>query len=343
MPPPWTSRPRMVVLKVEAGIVKVTTLLSMSTVRRDLSWRPRSWISCGSVGLVEDPVSVCIFCWSPAAMSNEHVLSRPVRKRLLGLNDETPIEWTDGSSQLWAGPNEAASVDTLVVSAVCEPCNNRWMQELDEQASKVLYRWANNPNDRLGRHQFEVVLRWLTKLLWVVRVGEDWTSGAWIRGERSEPEFIPVSLIEDGRRIQQRMPDDDFALRRFVGVARAPRESTSLISIPPVTAEGIRPTQKARRVNAALIVTLRNVELRLWIVATGLDDRWDIRWPKGVTALKPQSRFRGLSTVRAGDLSAPGLSFLDVGPVPNVELMFDDAFRAARQVLQSSDVSGEER
>lgn len=278
----------------------------------------------------------CIFCWSPGPLTREHVVSKPVGKQLIGIGGDTGLTWKDGSPQLWAGQTTANQVDELTVRAVCAECNSTWMQQLDSRFSKALLKWTRNPSERLGREHFQVVQRYLTKLLWVTRVGEDWTTGAWLRGERREPEFIPLSLVQDGREIKNPPTiESGLALRAFVGAARVSSGTTELIDVPPILADGITPTQKVGRVNVGLILTLREVELRLWIVLSGLDSRWQIRWPRGVGTLSSQSRYRRLPTVRQGNLDAPLLKHPSSSPIPDVEAAFATAFATAQAILRA--------
>lgn len=280
----------------------------------------------------------CIFCWSPGPLTREHVISKPVGQQLIGLSGNSGLTWKDGSPQLWAGQTTASQIDDLTVRAVCADCNSTWMQQLDSRFAKALIKWTRNPGERLGRDHFQVVQRYLTKLLWVTRVGEDWTTGAWLRGERREPEFIPLSLVQDGRAIKDPTTiDSGLALQSFVGAARVASGTTELIDVPPIPAAGIEPTQKVGRVNAGLILTLRKVELRLWIVLSGLDSRWQIRWPRGVGSLSSQSRYRRLATVRHSHLHAPTLEHRRPPPVPDVEAMFTRALEAAQASLQARD------
>jgi hypothetical protein len=176
----------------------------------------------------------------------------------------------------------------------------------------------------------------LTKILWVIRVGEDWTSGAWLRGERREPEFIPLSLIQDGKAIREpRSIEAGLSLRTFVGAARVAQSSFDLFDIPPIPADGIAPTQKVRRLNAGLILTFRAVRLRLWIVLSGLDNRWDITWPRGVSTLSEQSKYRSLSTVANAELSAPTLRYCGPKPIPDVEGVFTQALALASESFRA--------
>lgn len=131
------------------------------------------------------------------------MFSKPVKKRLLAVPDDIELTWKDGSSELWAGETGAPTIDRLVITAVCQPCNNEWMQKLDNQVAGDLTRWGEGRSVRLGKDAFNALTRYLTKLVWVIRVGEDWTSGAWLRGEQREPEFIPISLIKDGKAIRE--------------------------------------------------------------------------------------------------------------------------------------------
>lgn len=250
-----------------------------------------------------------------------------MRNHLIGVPSDVEITWKEGSEELLAGKPTAKRLNTLTIHAVCRPCNNEWMQRLDNQVAKALLRWSERGSERLGRDHFHALRRYLTKTLWVIRVGEDWTSGAWIRGDRREPEFIPLSLIQDGKTIREpRSIEADLSLRTFLGAARVAQSSSDLFDIPPIPAEGITPTQKVRRLNAGLIVTFRAVGLRLWIVLSGLDQRWDVEWPRGVSTLSGQSKYGSLSNIASAELSAPTLRYRGPKPIPDVEGMFSRAF-----------------
>lgn len=286
----------------------------------------------------EETDTRCIFCWSAGSVTGEHVFSKPIKKRLLAVPDDVELTWKDGSAELWAGETGAPTIDRLVIRAVCQPCNNEWMQRLDKQVAGDLTRWSERRSVRLGKDAFDALTRYLTKLLWVIRVGENWTTGAWIRGELPEPEFIPLSLIQDGKAIRElKSIDTALGLRVFIGAALFSGQPSDLIDIPPIPADGIRETQKVRRVNAGMILTFRAIGLRLWIVMSGLDERWRIRWPRGVTALSSQSRYNRLSTVSNDELTAPSLIFSGSGPVPDVETMFNTAFDLARSYLEAKE------
>ena len=275
--------------------------------------------------MATNPETRCIFCWSSDNLTREHVFSGPVR-RLIGAKDDADITWDqDGSAQLWAGPTTAERITDLTVTAVCRECNNHWMGQLDGRFARSVRWWAQHPNARLGKDLFHVVRRYLTKLLWVVRVGEDWSTNEWLKGIRREPEFITLSIIQDAQIIRDpRTIDEQPAMQTFVGAARVADSATSLLYIPPITADGILPTQKIRRINAGIVLTLRAIELRLWCVLSPLDERWNARWPPGVTAMSPHTRFSRLSTVAADQNDGPHLSYRGTGPVPDVAAFFDE-------------------
>lgn len=279
----------------------------------------------------------CIFCWRPGSVTDEHVFSKPVRERLLAVPDDVELSWKDGSSELWAGETGAPTIGRLAIRAVCQPCNNEWMQKLDKRVAGDLTRWTERRSVRLGKDAIDALTRYLTKVLWVIRVGEDWTSGAWLRGERREPEFIPLSLIQDGKAIRElKSIDAALGLRVFIGADRFSGGTSDLIDIPPIPADGIKETQKVRRVNAGMILTLRGVELRLWIVLSGLNERWQIQWPRGVTRLSSQSRYDRLATVSRDQLGTPSLVYRGPASAPDVETMFATALDQAMTSIEAN-------
>jgi hypothetical protein len=97
-----------------------------------------------------EPLIRCVFCWEEVPPTDEHVISNPIRTKLVGFPADAGLTWEDGSPELWAGRTDARTLDSLVVKAVCEECNNRWMQELDHQLAGVITHWAKRGDIRLG-------------------------------------------------------------------------------------------------------------------------------------------------------------------------------------------------
>lgn len=280
----------------------------------------------------------CIFCGATGALTDEHVLSKPLRS-LLGIQLDTPIEWNSGSPRLMAGgfAGQAANPQAVTIRCVCRACNNEWMSTLDSTFAGSIRWWANHPTSRLGDQRLRVIRRYLAKLLWVVRLGEDWATSAWIFGQGPEPEFIPLSIIQDGLAIRSVRPYrmEDLQLGLHIAAARVSPATTQLLHSPPVAVQGLQPTNKLRRINAALVLTLRRVGLRLWAVASSLDANWHAHWPSAVTSLTPSTQYRHLRQATLDLVGEPTLGYHGPPPPPNLEALYTSAFQLARQTLHA--------
>lgn len=275
----------------------------------------------------------CIFCGVHGALTPEHVFSASIRKQLMGIPPEAKLSWNAGSPGLWAGASHVSSLDELSIRAVCARCNNEWMQDLDQRFTGSLRWWSQNPKSRLGVHRLAVIRQFMLKVLWVVCVGENWTDLGWIEGRGPEPEFIPLTLTHDGPAITG--PGGEFRSLVTIGGARVHGQSTQLIHIVPVGAEGAAPTDKVARVNAAVCVTFRVVRVRLWCVASNLTSDWRARLPGGVQELDDQSRAGRLSEVSDTTFGPVNLVFGGPTPAPDLNEIFRQATERARVLLQA--------
>jgi hypothetical protein len=122
-----------------------------------------------------------------------------------------------------------------------------------------------------------------------------------------------------------------------VGAARVSDSTTALLHVPPITADGIRPTDKVRRVNAGIILTLRAVNLRLWIVVSYLIGQWAIRWPAGVATLSAHSQYQSLATVGDSMLDAPHLDYRGPGEVPDMGAVYESLFNAIARAARADE------
>ena len=281
------------------------------------------------------PSGICIFCGEHTTLTREHVFSEPILGKLIGVNGDVGLSWTDdGSRELWAGAVGGKTPHDLTIDCVCSGCNNEWLSRLDGQFVGDVKWWAENPAARLGSPRLDVITRYLLKLLFVVAVGERMAQPHWIVGEGPEPEFIPLTMRADGQAVLAHCLDD-LKLNVHIGVCAVPKQTLDLITLIPVSADFIPETSKVSRTNSGLAVTFRRVGLRFYCLATWLSiERWTPRWPPKVQTLRMKTRSGRLpmnSTLDAGSLI---LRHSARGPTPEpvrfIEAILDDAQRQLR-------------
>ena len=217
------------------------------------------------------PSGICIFCGEHTTLTREHVFSEPILGKLIGVNGDVGLSWTDdGSRELWAGAVGGKTPHDLTIDCVCSGCNNEWMSRLDGQFAGDVKWWAENPAARLGSPRLDVITRYLLKLLFVVAVGERMAQPHWIVGEGPEPEFIPLTMRADGQAVLAHCLDD-LKLNVHIGVCAVPKQTLDLITLIPVSADFIPETSKVSRTNSGLAVTFRRVGLDTEMAAEGPD------------------------------------------------------------------------
>ncbi len=291
---------------------------------------------------MNESVERCIFCGATGAhndlLTDEHVLSKPVLA-LMDVDLATGISHVGGLER-FAGPTSAETFGALSVRCVCAVCNNEWMSDLDSRFAKDVRWWANHGGAKLGDDRLRTIRRYMAKLLWVGAIGENWTTAAWIKGERPEPEFIPLGFMEDGQRLTSRRVEALERLngRMMLGATRIPPSVSLGLAIPGVSVEGVNPTMKILRLNAAVTLNLRRIGLQLHIVSSGIPRPWDVRWPRQVAKLHRRTRYNHLpqmSTHRADDLDAPGphLHYTGPGRAPDIVAIVEKAMEDAAAIL----------
>lgn len=109
----------------------------------------------------------CVFCGG-SANSREHVIAQRLYKRAKA--DEISIQVGITKENQGTQTRPPHSLDSLKVRMVCKPCNNIWMNNLEEWFENNLGvliepSWPSNAEDQIQKikHENTVLVRWLLK------------------------------------------------------------------------------------------------------------------------------------------------------------------------------------
>jgi hypothetical protein len=227
----------------------------------------------------------CPFCLSDTKNSKEHLLSRPICAAV-GINRSTTLVASlDGrTSQI----GHAGSLDHRSIRLPCSACNSGWMSDLERDAARTIRRWLSKPDQRLTNAGVVHVTRWLVKTAIVLSFADNDARRFFDHPtDAAIPDIRSAQHIADGR-----VPE--FAV---AGAART-NNSTYLWGVGNPTVKPSGPDRiSCRAVNVA---GLNLGPLQLW-VAIPIVPPDKLHLPRGVVALHPQLRSRGLRT-RSGNL-----------------------------------------
>ncbi|WP_329405457.1 hypothetical protein OG563_26715 [Nocardia vinacea] len=117
----------------------------------------------------------CLFCQTTDNSSREHVLRKEMGN-LLGLRKGwTHTRWqslpdADGMQESsWQLQN---SMYDWQVKTVCNPCNNGWMNEIDQAVESILFDLAEGRTVQITAEQAERLIAWAAKTVAVYASGE---------------------------------------------------------------------------------------------------------------------------------------------------------------------------
>jgi hypothetical protein len=109
------------------------------------------------VRLPAEMQGACVMCGGPGPLTDEHVISRTVRKQLPLL---TPVV------QTFAGISQRPTnvLHAVVADCLCGPCNNEWMSRLETDFVRIMGSHLANPRIvMLNPSQQERVATWTIK------------------------------------------------------------------------------------------------------------------------------------------------------------------------------------
>jgi hypothetical protein len=233
----------------------------------------------------------CIFCGEEQSLTAEH----PMSKRVLDLAgfglDDVSLVVDIAIDELTVDDVACRmkSVREQFVTCVCAPCNNGWMQALDHSFAGTIQRWMESKSDRLGHTGFEVVARYLMKVLWIHALGEPWTGDLIVDGEFTSPVILNPRFGISTKRGDVA----DYADVIDLGVARIPQDSIFTHAVFTPRLIGHAPRSGLRRFSAGVVVGLPKLGLQLWLVHR-MTASMSTSWPTGVESLSSKMRSRDL-------------------------------------------------
>lgn len=169
----------------------------------------------------------CIFCGGKPT-TVEHVLSRQLIATLMPKSQNFTTHWMrlddDGETERRVFESRAGKGDagSHPVKCVCGPCNNGWMQELDERLKPALPGLAAPERGTISRDGCRLFATWATKI--ALLIDEIWPPGLdpeikrWFGREQIPPATWTywVALIDETMEASQ---------LRAVTLTRGPSES----------------------------------------------------------------------------------------------------------------------
>jgi hypothetical protein len=234
--------------------------------------------------------AACLFCFSTGnlpKLSREHLLSRPVAKAF-GIDRTASFLRFDPDN----GDHQVGTIDGLGQRVVCEPCNNGWMNRL-EDAMANLAPWLANGDEALGEVRTLGVRSWALKthLILCYLAGNARNVG------ENEQEYAVLPNFTLARQLYE--SDVEAISGLAVGLARVRGNGSFGYAFGNPTVVPVGPNYTARTAAVASIITVGG--LQVWI-ATSLRPA-DVRAP--AVAVSPELLARDLPTrVVLGDLDA---------------------------------------
>jgi hypothetical protein len=102
---------------------------------------------------------LCLFCPSRQGLTDEHIISRTVKKNMPAITFVTPLR---GGGVVGKG---ATSLNLVLEDAVCQRCNTGWMSQLENRFVQVFKKQLSHPlPKRLDPSHQERVSRWAIKV-----------------------------------------------------------------------------------------------------------------------------------------------------------------------------------
>jgi hypothetical protein len=232
----------------------------------------------------------CLFCFSNGnvpKLSREHLLSRPVAKAF-GIDRTSSFLRLDADT----GDHQIGTVDGLGQRVVCEPCNNGWMNRL-EDAMATLAPWLGDGAELLGETRAFALRSWALKthLILCYLAGNARNVGKGDREYAVLPNFTLARQLYEG--------DTEAIGELAVGIARVASAGSFGYAFGNPTVTPVGENYTARTAAVASIITVGG--LQVWI-ATSLRSA-NISAPAAVAA--PKLRAWDLPTRRVlGHLDA---------------------------------------
>lgn len=203
----------------------------------------------------------CLFCFAESdafpKLTREHVVSRPVA-RAFGIDRTSPFLRTNAEQSV----TRWGVVCGQSRKIVCAPCNNGWMNALEERMA-ALADWMHSGGEALGGPRSLTLRSWALKthmLLCVIegkadRLGEDGVEDAVIA-----PWTLARQLYEKNVEAIGGIP---------LGLARSPGPGDFVYAFGTPTMARTGPREFSNRTAPASIITVGS--LQLWIVTPMFD------------------------------------------------------------------------
>lgn len=160
-----------------------------------------------------------MFCESDAATTKEHIFRSSWKRRLDTSEHFTKLPFVERRFTKYRQDNSetrtrSEDLFSVIVKRVCAPCNNTWMNDLDE----VVEPWVFDPNNDDNRCDPQQFRRWAIKI-------------ALLRSYYDEPR-----LIEPGDPAKVYAGEDIPDWHVFIGRTQRPEHRHALCGIGPVVA-----------------------------------------------------------------------------------------------------------